>query len=120
MSEPLIPRRGWLYLANLGSAFGTEAGKTRPVLVLQSDPLNRAHRSTVVLPLTTNVRPESRVLRIHLKKGEAGLSADSDIMADQPRPIDNRRFHRALGAVPPHRLAQVERAVAIVLDLPGS
>jgi mRNA interferase MazF len=116
----IAPRRGWVYLADLGPPAGTEPGKIRPVLALQIDLLNGAHASTVVLPLTTNVFPQSRLLRVHLKKGEAGLSADSDVMVDQLRAIDNSRFRRALGAVPPGCLDEVQRRVAILLDLPGA
>jgi len=116
-SEPLRPRRGWVYLADLGEARGTEPGKVRPVLVLQTDLLNRVHESTVVFPLTTNVRPEMRLTRVHFRRGEAGLRADSDALIDQPRALDNRRLRRALGASPPARLAEVERAAALLLDL---
>ena len=48
---------------------------------------------------------------------EAGLSADSDVMVDQVRSIDNRRFRRVLGQAPSHRLAEIEGRVALLLDL---
>lgn len=115
--EPSAPRRGWVYLADLGAGNGTEPGKVRPVLVLQTDLLNAAHPSTVVLPLTTNVQPEATLLRVHFKKGEAGLSADSDALVDQLRAMDNRRLRRALGAAPASRLTAAERAVAVLLDI---
>ena len=116
----LRPRRGWVYMADLDPPFGTEPGKVRPVLALQTDLLNRIHPSTVVMLLTTNVYAPSRFLRVHLKKGEAGLGADSDVMIDQLRAIDNRRLRRALGAAPARCLEEIERAVAILLDLPGA
>ena len=116
----ILPRRGWVYMADLDPAYGTEPGKLRPVLALQTDLLNPNHASTVVLPLTTNVFAQSRVLRVHLKKGEAGLSADSDVMVDQLRAIDNRRLRRALGAAPARCLEEIARNVAILLDLPGA
>ena len=44
-------RRGVLYLADLSPRVGTEPGKVRPVLVVQTDLLNEAdHPSTWVLP----------------------------------------------------------------------
>jgi len=107
-------------LADLGDAHGTEPGKIRPVLVLQTDLLNAGHASTVVLPLTTNVRPESVLMRVHFKKGEAGLNADSDALIDQIRAIDDRRLRREIGAAPPPRLREVERNTALLLDLPGA
>ncbi|MGB5479092.1 MAG: type II toxin-antitoxin system PemK/MazF family toxin, partial [Thermoanaerobaculia bacterium] len=46
-------RRGALYLADLNPRRGTEPGKIRPILVIQSDLLNEAeHPSTWVLPCT--------------------------------------------------------------------
>lgn len=116
----LEPRRGWVYMADLDPPRGTEPGKIRPVLAIQTDLLNGKHASTVVLPLTTKVDERMRVLRVHLKKGEAGLSADSDVMVDQLRAIDNRRFRRELGAAPARCLKEIERNVAILLDLPGT
>ncbi|MFN2423284.1 MAG: type II toxin-antitoxin system PemK/MazF family toxin, partial [Cryomorphaceae bacterium] len=35
-----------IWLANLDPRMGTEAGKTRPVVVVQTDLLNRVHPST--------------------------------------------------------------------------
>lgn len=106
-------------MADLDPPRGAEPGKVRPVLALQTDLLQPGHASTIVLPLTTNVFSQSLVLRVHLKKGEAGLSADSDVMVDQIRAIDNRRLRRPLGAVSSRQLAEVERNLAIILDLPG-
>ena len=116
----ILPRRGWVYMADLEPPRGTEPGKVRPVLTLQTDLLNRIHPSTVVLPLTTNLTPGGAPLRVRLAKGVVGLSADSEVLVDQIRAIDNRRFRRALGAAPARCLAEIERSVAILLDLPGA
>ena len=76
---------------------GTEPGKVRPVVVIQTDLLNNTHPSTIVCPVTTQVVREAYVLRVHLPKKESGLSKDSDIIVDQIRAIDNRRFKKHLG-----------------------
>jgi mRNA interferase MazF len=81
-----------VYLADLNPRIGTEPGKVRPVVVVQTDLLNELHPSTVVCPLTTKVQPRTRFLRVHLTIGEAGLKEQSDIMVDQIRAIDNRGF----------------------------
>lgn len=111
-------KRGFVYLADLNPKMGTEPGKIRPVLVLQTDLLNNVHPSTVVCPLTTNVQKKAQVLRVHLKKNQAGLSNDSDIMIDQMRAIDNRRFVKELGEVPRRILEGVYRDIGIVIDFP--
>ncbi len=108
--------RKWnVYLADLNPRIGTEPGKTRPVVVVQSDLLNSHHPSTIICPLTTQIHPESNILRVHLSKGEAGLIEKSDIMVDQIRAIDNRRFLKRLGII--GRLSQKKLAENIQIIL---
>ena len=93
-------RRGVLYLADLNPRVGTEAGKVRPVLVVQTDLLNDAgHPSTWVLPCTTRLTGES-LLRVVLPRGIAGNREDCEVMVDQSRAIDNRRLVKMLRPLP--------------------
>ncbi|MBI1814918.1 MAG: type II toxin-antitoxin system PemK/MazF family toxin [Deltaproteobacteria bacterium] len=101
-------RHGTLYLADLSPRQGTEAGKLRPVLVIQTDLLNQAdHPSTWVLPCTTHLSGEN-LLRVALPHGMAGNAADCEVMIDQSRAIDNRRLRRPLGDVPKPVLQEVK------------
>jgi mRNA interferase MazF len=86
-----------LYLANLNPRFGTEPGKTRPVVIIQSDLINEQHASTIVCPITTNVVKSANILRVHLSKKTSGLKKDSDILVDQIRAIDNNRLVKKIG-----------------------
>jgi len=95
----MTPLKFHVYTADLNPRFGTEPGKVRPVVVVQTNLLNEDHPSTIVCPITTKVHPEAAILRIHLKKGEAGLEKDSDIIVDQMRSIDNNRFRDHLGEI---------------------
>lgn len=45
-----------VWLANLDPKFVTEAGKTRPVLIIQGDILNKYHLSRLICPITTNIK----------------------------------------------------------------
>lgn len=93
-------QRGYLYLANLNPRYGTEAGKLRPVVVIQSDFLNDInHSSTWVLPCTTNLTLPN-ILRVRLPMGIAGNAKDCDVMVDQSRTIDNSRFKKQIGEIP--------------------
>jgi mRNA interferase MazF len=92
-------RKFHVYIADLNPRFGSEPGKIRPVVVLQTDLLNNEHPSTVICPITTNVIKESSLLRIHLSGNESGLRKDSDILVDQIRAIDNRRFLKEIGTL---------------------
>ena len=111
-------KRGVIYLANFNPSKGTEPGKIRPCLVMQSDLLNQAgHPSTTVLPLTTQVLDDAAPLRYRLRAREQ-LDADSDIMLDQTRTIDNRRFmDKLLTVLTDQELAEVETYWRIVMEL---
>ena len=39
--------------------------------------------STIICPITTNIQPESEILRVHLNKGMANLKKNSDIMDEK-------------------------------------
>ena len=105
-----------VYLADLSPRVGTEPGKTRPVIVVQTDLLNDYHPSTVICPVTTRVQPQSNILRVHLKKGEASLTEKSDIMVDQLRAIDNRRFIRRLGMIGRVSQKKLAENIQIILN----
>lgn len=110
-------RRGNLYLADLNPRMGTEAGKTRPVLVIQTDLLNEAgHPSTWVLPCTTRLVGEN-LLRVVLPRGIAGNRQDCEVMVDQSRTIDNRRLLRQLEQVPRSILREVEDKLRRLAEL---
>ena len=86
-------RRGGIYLANFNPSRGTEPGKIRPCLVIQSNLLNDVgHPSTSVLPLTTQLIDDAEPLRVRIASRD-GLEHDSDVMLDQLRTIDNRRIN---------------------------
>jgi len=104
-----------IWIADLKPQRGTETGKVRPVLIVQTN-LLKDHPSTIICPITTNVAPESDILRVHLKKGTSNLKSDSDIMIDQIRAIDNRRLTTKLGELPQDLQIKVKENIRIVLD----
>jgi mRNA interferase MazF len=107
-----------IWIADLNPQIGTEPGKTRPVLAVQTNLLNKIpHPSTIVCPLTTHVKKDSEILRIHLKKGVANLQQDCDIMIDQIRAIDNKRLVKKLGDLPSELINIVKENLIITLDL---
>jgi mRNA interferase MazF len=104
-----------IWLADLNPTVGTEPGKTRPVVIIQTDLLNQTHLSTIVCPVTTNIKPEAEILRVHLKKTQ--LSKVSDVLVDQPRAIDNKRFIKKLSKLTSEQVRQLKENLKIVLDL---
>jgi len=106
-----------IWIADLNPTIGTEPGKIRPVIVVQTDLLNKHHSSSIICPITTNVQMESEILRIHLKKGCCGLNEGCDIMIDQIRAMDNKRLKNRIGVVPLDVIARIKENLKIIFDL---
>ena len=107
-----------IWIADLNPQIGTEPGKTRPVLVVQTNLLNKLpHSSTIICPITTNTQKETEILRVHIKKGTSNLKENCDIMIDQVRAIDNKRLIKKIGELPDNLSKRVIENLAIILDL---
>lgn len=105
-----------MYLADLNLRLGSEAGKIRPVIVIQTDLLNQTqHASTWILPCTTKLTGDS-LLRVEIPKGIAGNTEDCEGMIDQSRAIDNRRFRKRLKSVPPLLLKEIKEKLRLLGD----
>ena len=113
----MIIKQYEIWIADLNPQIGTEAGKTRPVLIIQTNLLNKIeHPSTIICPLTAQVKKGSTILRVHLKKGVANVLENCDIMVDQIRAIDNKRFLKKVGKLPGNLIKQIQENIKIVLD----
>lgn len=107
-----------IWIADLSPQVGTEAGKTRPVLVVQTNLLNSVpHPSTIVCPITTNVQKNASILRINIPKGTTKLNENFDVMMDQVRAIDNKRLIKKIGNLPKDLIPKVKENLSIVLDI---
>lgn len=107
-----------IWIADLNPQIGTEPGKTRPVLVIQTNLLNKIpHPSTIICPITTKVEKNAEILRVHLKKGMANLNENCDIMIDQIRAMDNVRLIKKIGDLPLSLIDKVKENILITLDL---
>ncbi|MCH7827036.1 MAG: type II toxin-antitoxin system PemK/MazF family toxin [Bacteroidetes bacterium] len=107
-----------IWIADLNPQIGTESGKTRPVLTVQTNLLNKIpHPSTIICPITTSIKKDSDILRVHLKKGMASLRQDCDIMIDQIRAIDNKRLIKKVGSLPENLIELVKENIMVIIDL---
>ena len=103
-----------IWLADLSPSQGTEPGKTRPVVIVQTGLLNNIHPSTIICPITTNVRVDIKLLRVHLTLGQ--LDRLSDILVDQVWAIDNKRLLKKLGQVTKSQKTLLKENLKIMFD----
>jgi mRNA interferase MazF len=104
-----------IWLADLNPSRGIEPGKTRPVVIVQTDLLNDTHLSTLICPITTNIKADIELLRVHLNKNQ--LYKLSDILIDQVRAIDNKRLITRLGKLTKDQQVKLRDNLRIVLDI---
>jgi len=111
-------KKNEIWIADLNPQIGTETGKTRPVLIIQTDLLNKAlHPSTIICPITTDIKKEAEILRVHIAQGAANIKEDSDIIIDQLRAIDNKRLIKKVGDLPDTLAEKVKENIKIILDI---
>ncbi len=97
---------------------GTESGKIRPVIVVQSNALNRVnHPSTIILPVTSKLKSGAFPLRIRIGKSKTKLPEESDIVVDQISAIDNKRLVTKIDDLPNQYHENVNKALKKVLEI---
>ena len=109
--------RGEMWLASLDPVRGAEQAGTRPVLVLQADPLNAFLRTVVIVPLTTNLQWARFPFCVRVLAGEGGLASDSSVLCHQVRVVDKTRLVRRLGQLSDAALANIEQAIRVTLGM---
>lgn len=107
----MTPERYGIYLAALDPTVGREIAKTRPVVVVSLDVLNRVLDTVVVCPLTTKLHPGWRS-RLPVKC--AGKPAE--IAVDQIRTISTLRLVRNVDVV---NAPTAERLRHLITDMYG-
>ena len=115
----MTPRRWHVYVVDLEPRVGTKLGKPRRCLAIQPAEFGEGGlRSTVVLPLTTNVvTGDAFPLRVRVPAGACRLNRDSDVLVDQILAWDNELFRTDLGVLPEALQDEIRRALLEFLDL---
>jgi len=120
-----VIRRGEVYFVNLGPTEGRKQTGRRPVLVVSSDAINRQPLVVTVIVGTDAARvPREYPTNVRVSAEESGLPKDTVFLGFQIRSLDPLRFvdpakkrPSVVGVLPAARLAEVERALRLVLEL---
>lgn len=115
-------RRGEVWLVELDPVRGSEAKKTRPVVIVSNNARNtvtaRTGRGVItVVPFTTNV---SRVLPFQVlvsPEPGTGLATESKAQAEQVRSLDASRCVRRLGSLSQESISAIDETLLLHLAL---
>jgi mRNA interferase MazF len=115
-------RRGDIWTANLDPATGSEANKTRPVIIVSTDALNTVAATlgrgmVTIVPLTSNVsNVRGYELRIPANP-ITGLQRESKAQTPQIRSIDIARLGEHVGRLPEAMHSDLDHRLRIHLAL---
>jgi mRNA interferase MazF len=111
------PRRGEVWLVALGAGRDGEPAKSRPAVVISVDEQNigsTAADLVVVVPLSSSRAPSPLRPEIPVS---AGVDQSSRAICRAVRGLARTRLLRPLGKLTPGPLAEIERALSLILGL---
>jgi mRNA interferase MazF len=112
----MVINQGDVWWAELPDPSGRGPGFRRPVLVIQSDALNRSRLATAVcVPLTSNLRWSDAPGNVRLSAKDSGLTKDSVANVSQLIAVDKDLLSERTGSVTRRQLAAVIAGVDVVL-----
>lgn len=108
MVSAKVSRYG-LYWAQLDPTRGSEIAKTRPVVVISPDEMNRRLENVVICPLTSQLHPHwaSRVQCIC-------DDVASEIAVDQLRTLSKSRLTRQMGRIDTATAQELRQVIALL------
>ena len=111
-------RRAELWWADTGDNVGSEVSGRRPVLVVQSNAINKSTFNTVVIVgITSNLKYADIPGNVFIERKEGILPKDSVIVCANLAAIDKSRFIEKIADLPELWMDQVEFGISIALDL---
>jgi len=112
----MVISQGEIWWADLPAPAGSGPGFRRPVVVVQSDALNRSLIATIVcVPLTSNLKWEIAPGNVRLSGRLTGLPKESVANVSQIIAIDREFLTARVGKLPRRKLELVLAGIGIVL-----
>jgi len=107
-----------VWWADLDAPAGSAPGYRRPLLIIQSDALNRSRIATVTAAvLTTNLRLVEAPGNVLLSARASGLPKQSVVNVSQVVTVDRSTLAERAGRVDAETMRDVDRGLRLVLSL---
>lgn len=110
--------KGEIWWANLpDDPFGSEPAKSRPVLIVQNDTINRSAISTVICAsITSNMKYTQIPGNLMLEKAVSGLDKPSVVNFSQIYTLDKARLTELVSMLPKHYIAKINECIRFMFD----
>ena len=112
----MVVAQGEVWWADISAPIGSAPGFRRPVVVVQSDALNRSRIGTVVcVPMTSNLQWANAPGNVLLKRRVTGLPKDSVANVSLIVALDKGQLTDRSGKLPSRQLDLVLDGIDVVL-----
>ena len=112
------PRRGEVWLVSFGAARRGEPGKHRPAIVVSADRLSAGTVADLIVVVPLSSSSAASALRPEVA-GIEGVDRPSRAICRAVRGVARPRLLRHVGTAAPETLAEIERALGLILGLSG-
>ena len=86
-------------------------------MIVSRDIINAASRVVLAVPCTTYRGQRIYPSQVHLRAPDGETAVDSVALGEKARALAETRLLRRRGALPPHVVRQIDRALLIAFDL---
>ena len=117
MKDERAFRRGEIYLADLGTRFGSEQGGIRPVLILQNNLGNIYCPTLIVAPLTTQTGKKPNQPTHSKLAGDGKAIRPSTVLLEQITTIDKRRVAKRLSRLGSSEMDRMKEHILMSLGI---
>lgn len=111
----LLPKRGDIYVADLGQGVGSEQANERPVVIVQNNKGNAYADTTIIVPITSRMKndiPNHVIIHYGILKKYIGC-----VLTEQVRTISIYRLKKYLGTLNEKDIRKIDKALKISLEV---
>lgn len=113
----MVIRQGDIFWFDYGEPAGSEAGYRRPAVVVQNNLFNDSRiRTTVICPLTSNLKFASAPGNVFLEQKEAGLPTSSAVVVSQILTVNKRELVERIGTLSPRRVREILNGLRLLTE----
>ena len=114
----MVMIKGEIWWASLPNPRGSEPGKTRPVVIIQSDSINRSSIQTVICAIiTSNTALANAPGNVLIEKSESKLGKASVINFSHIITIDKDYLRKIVSMSPKHIMNKINSGLKTILDI---
>ena len=116
MHDKIVPKRGEIYLCDMGESESSKQGGVRPVIILQNNKGNECSPMTIVCPLTSQNKKQLPTHMI-LNPKKNGVEKKSIALFEQISVVSKDKLMNKIGELDRKEIETVNKKIMISLGV---